>query len=397
MSGVTLHAGQFEALRQAAPDGVSFDGLTATYDSETDSYAFRTPEERHEGLSESGFHEVASANAAYVDNWHFFEATERTPERRAYLRWLERADEHAVPERYRALAAGVTRSWGQLRVTAALEDGKRSYELRHADDTGVKREHLEEYDDPLAARDLAKEDDRGRYRPLKTAPTLQTGWVFAGLGGRELLETVGNLYPATVQNWHREREGKLDLTHWRETAERQTGIYDIVEELSVEQVEWIARSCCVDSQCLKRREWDEDPETPLDAPRGNGEFPCREPCSLVIAAARRWTTLEREEEREYTFTLTPSEKEQLEALIETVAEGRTEEIREADVYEGANRYRTRFLREKRMQDGSLCGVPTEPTEHPDGNGDDEHGDHEGDHGDGEHDRHPGEEDDETEE
>ena len=366
---VSLHAGQFEALRQAAPEGVSFDGLTASYDAETDSYTFGTPEETRDGLSESGFHEAASDNAAFVDNWHFFEATERTPDRRAYLRWLERADEHSVPERYEALAAGLTRSWGQLRITATLADGERRYEVRHADDAGVEREHLELYDDPLAAREIAEADDRGRYRPLKTAPSLQTGWVFAGLEGRELLETVGTLYPATVQNWHREREGELDVSHWRETAERQTGIYGIVEELSVEEVEWIARSCCVDSQCLKRREWEEDADTPLDAPRGEGEFPCREPCSLVVAAARRWTTLEREQEREYTFTLTPSEKEQLEALIDTVAEGRTEEIREADVYEGANRYRARFLREKRMQDGDLCGVPTEPEEG------DEHAEH----------------------
>ena len=360
---VELHAEQFEALRRAAADGVSFDGLTATYDPETDSYAFGTPEDHRDGLSESGFHEAASEHAAYVDNWQFFAATDRTPDRRAYLRWLERAAEHAVPERYDALADGLTRRWGQLRITAELADGRRRYELRHVEDVGVDREHLERYDDPLEARAIAKTDDRGRYRPLKTAPSLRTGWVFADLDGRELVETIGTLYPATVQNWHREREGELDVSHWRETAERQTGIYGVVEELSVEQVEWIARSCCVDSQCLKRREWDEDADTPLEAPRGEGAFPCREPCSLVVAAARRWTTLEREDEREYTFTLTPSEKEQLEALIDAVADGRTEEIREADVYEGANRYRVRFLREKRMHDGNLCGVPTEPEEH----------------------------------
>jgi hypothetical protein len=191
---------------------------------------------------------------------------------------------------------------------------------------------------------------------------------------------VGQFYPATIQNWYREREGELDISHWRETAERQTGIYGIVEELEPRQVEWVARSCCVDSQCLKRREWDEDADTPLDAPRGDGQFPCREPCSLVVAAARRWTTLEREEERAYTFTLTPSEKEQLEALIDAVADDRTDEIREADVYEGANRYRTRFLREKRMVDGDLCGVPTEPeTEHDDGHHEEHDDDQDDDH------------------
>ncbi|MFB6149268.1 MAG: hypothetical protein ABEJ48_06345, partial [Halobacteriales archaeon] len=137
------------------------------------------------------------------------------------------------------------------------------------------------------------------------------------------------------------------------TAERQTGIYDIIDELDKEAVEWIAESCCVDSQCLKRREWDFDADEPLEADPGDGEFPCREPCSLVIAAARKWTTLEREESHTYEIELTPSEREQLSELVAAVADGRIDEIREADVYEGANRYRARFLRAKRFEDGEL--------------------------------------------
>jgi hypothetical protein len=164
-----------------------------------------------------------------------------------------------------------------------------------------------------------------------------------------------------VANWHRERTGDLDVTHWRETTERQTGIYGVVEELPREAVEWVAEAACVDSQCLKRREWGYDEEDDLAVDGGDGPFPCREPCSLVVAAARRWTTLEREEERTYELTLTPSEKEQVEAVIDAVADGTTDEIREADVYEGANRYRTRYLRAKRLDDeGNLCGVPTDP-------------------------------------
>jgi hypothetical protein len=172
--------------------------------------------------------------------------------------------------------------------------------------------------------------------------------VFPDLSGSELVRAVDYFYPATVANWYREREGDLDVTHWRETAERQTGIYDVIEELPPEAVEWVAEACCVDSQCLKRRQWDEDEETALDVPRGDGEFPCREPCSLVVAAARKWTTLEEEESREYTFELTPSEREQIEEIVDAVADGRVDEIREADVYEGANRYRARYLRAKRF-------------------------------------------------
>ena len=43
---------------------------------------------------------------------------------------------------------------------------------------------------------------------------------------------------------------------------------------------------------------------------------------------------------------------------------RTEEIREADGYEGANRYRARFLRAKRFdEDGHLSGTPAHPEDH----------------------------------
>lgn len=141
----------------------------------------------------------------------------------------------------------------------------------------------------------------------------------------------------------------------------------MVEELSADAVGWMAASCCADSECLKRREWEYDENTTLEADGGSGVFPCREPCSLVVAASRQWTQLEKQEPRSYTFELTPAEKEQIEDMIESVAEGNIAEIREADVSEGANRYRTRFLREKRMdEDGNLSGTPTYSSEKEDG-------------------------------
>ncbi|MFC5969905.1 DR2241 family protein [Halomarina salina] len=348
----------FESLRDAADEGVELDGFTARRTA--DGYVVETPEERREGLPEDEFRQVAGAHADYVTNW---DAWRDLPDaRRAFLRWVEGADERSVEDRYAALRdGGIQRHWGELLLTATLDEtdggGGRHYYLRHEDDADESTDDLDVHEDPLDARDIAKLDDDGRYRPLKTAPTLRTGWVFPRLTGERLVQAVDFFYPATVANWHREREGDLDVTHWRETAERQTGIYEIIDELSGEQVEWLAESCCVDSQCLKRRQWDEDEETDLDVPRGDGEFPCREPCSLVVAAARKWAINEGETEREYTFTLTPSEKGQLEDLVDAVAEGRTDEIREADVFDGANRYRARWLRAKRFDEaGELPAV-----------------------------------------
>lgn len=373
---VTLGGAAFDALVRTLDAGESVDhGGFVVRTADGDGYVVETADgERHEGLSESGLHELASDHAAAVTDWHFL--TERVGEggaRADFVRWLEGVDVHGtdadgVAARYAALADGAAREWGQLLVSVRLGDrGDRVYEVRHADEAGADAADLDDYGDPLEARRLVKFDDDGRYRPLKTAPTLPTGWVFADLDHRDAYETVETVYPATVANWHREREGTLDVNHWRETMERQSGIYGVIRTWDRgeghEHVNWVAEATCADSQCLKRREWEYDEETDLDVDGGDGAFPCREPCSLVVSAARKWTKLEGETERTYEFELTPSEKEQVEAIIDAVADDRTDEIREADIYEGANRYRARFLRAKRFDEaGNLCGVPTEPDE-----------------------------------
>jgi hypothetical protein len=341
---------QLRALREAANDGVACDGLSATRGES--GYVFETPEVSHKELSESEFDALATENPWFVSNWHYWRGMSET--NGEFLRWVEHAAELGVRERYETLVAGLAREWGQLLITTTLgTDGERSYELRHTADAETAAERLDTNHDPTAARDIATLDEQRQYRPLKTAPTLRQGWRFADLDGRGLVRTVEFFYPATVANWYRERVGELDVTHFRETAERQTGIYDVVDDLDVDGVERLAETCCVDSQCLKRREWDEDSETALDVPRGDGEFPCREPCSLVVAAARRFAILESEQSRTYELELTPSERSQVGELVDAVAEGRVDEIREADLGDGANRYRARYLRAKRLAEGEF--------------------------------------------
>jgi len=360
-----MNAEQVEAMGEAAADGIDFDGFEVERDEE--SVVVATADGSETVVHESDLAAVAEEYADYVTNWYFWHAVAPQAEPRwAFLRWLEAADDSPVPDRYSALADGHTHTWGQLVITATLgEDGRRQYRVCHVDDRDAVADDLTAYTDPLDARSLAKHDPRGRYRPLKTVPSLQSGWAFRDLGPAEVVRAIECFYPATIANWHRERSGTLDVTHWHETMARQTGMYGLIEtwdrQEGYEHVNWVAEACCDDSQCLKRREWDYDEETPLDVDGGDGEFPCREPCSLVVAAARQWTKLESEESRTYEFELTPSEKAQIEELIDAVAEGRVADIREADVYDDANRYRTRFLRAKRFDDdGNLCGVPTEP-------------------------------------
>jgi hypothetical protein len=357
-----MNGDHVDALVATAADGIAFDDLRV--DREEDRYTFEIPDETHEALNEDDLRAVA-ADSPHVRNWYFWHAVApQKPDRWAFLRWLEGAEEQPLEARLEAMADGIVSEWGQLRITVRRPNGDRRYVVRHVDDERAAPADLTDHEDPRDAREIAKRDDRGRYRPLKEAPTLRTGWRFPDLAADDLVTLVDAFYPATVANWHREREGELDVTHWHETVERQTGIYGVVKTWDRgeghDHVEWVGEACCADSQCLKRREWQYDDETDLDVDGGDGVFPCREPCSLVISAARKWTKLESEEPRTYTFELTPSEKEQLEGLVDAVADGRAADVREADIYEDANRYRARFLRAKLFDDeGNLAGVPTD--------------------------------------
>jgi hypothetical protein len=344
---------QLDALVSAADGGMDCDGLGV--ERADDGFRFRTPDGTHHGLDEAGLRSAAADKPWFVSNWYYWTRRDRPEVETAFLRWLEDADDRAVPARYEALADGVDAAWGELAIEVGLgTDGDRTYSVRHEDDVDTDPDALAVHTDPLDARDLVRYDERGRYRPLKTAPTLRSGWAFVDLDGGSLVRTVDVVYPATVTNWYRERQDELDVCHWRETMARQTGIYGVNETWDRgeghEHVEWVAEACCADTQCLKRRVWEYDDDTALDVDGGDGAFPCREPCSLVVAGAREWTTLSGEESRRYQFELTPSERAQLEAIVDAVADGEVEEVREADFGHGANRYRARFLRAKRFDE-----------------------------------------------
>jgi hypothetical protein len=235
------------------------------------------------------------------------------------------------------------RTFGQVLVRS---DPPAGYYLCHEDD--ARATNLEPHDDPLAAREIAKLTGAGEYRPLKSSPNLRGGWELKVEGARALATAMNYLYPAAVVHWHLRREGKLEITDYRENAARQSGIYKRVQRLSDEGVQNAARACCGDAVCLKQTLWNVDAETPLEMDRGDGEIPCPEPCSVFVSFARRVRLFEREEKRELRDAagLSPSEREDLAALVEAAADG-AEGIkfaREAEFEEPLNERRLRYRR-----------------------------------------------------
>jgi hypothetical protein len=228
------------------------------------------------------------------------------------------------------------RVFGQVIVRPAPPFG---YSLRHTDD--AREAGLRVSEDPRAAREIAKLTEAGDYRPLKSSPNLRRGWELRVADARGLVTAMNYLYPAGVVHWYLNREGRLDLTSFRENAARQSGIYKRVQRLSDEGVLDAALACCEDAVCLKKTLWDVDEDTPLEVDRGEGEIPCPEPCSVFVSFARRVRLFEREN---YADGLSPSEKEDLAALVEAAATGEVGFAREAEFEQPLNERRMRYRR-----------------------------------------------------
>jgi hypothetical protein len=93
--------------------------------------------------------------------------------------------------------------------------------------------------------------------------------------------------------------------------------------------------------CLKKTLWDVDDDTPLAVDRGDGEIPCPEPCSIFVSFARRVRLFEREHD---AAGFSPSEREDLAALLEAAAAGELAFAREAEFENPSNERRMRYRR-----------------------------------------------------
>ena len=249
-----------------------------------------------------------------------------TAAREAFAAWIDEADDGRI--------------FGQVLIRRTAE---RDYTLRHRDDVGVAELVL--YEEPREAREIAKLTERDEYRPLKSSANLRRGWELRVKDARGLAVAVHYLYPAAQIHWYLYREGRLEVTSYRENAARQSGIYKRIQRLSNEGVQNAARACCEEAVCLKKTLWDVDEETPLTMQRGDGEIPCPEPCSVFVSLARRVRLFEREDRRDLDeIGLSPSEKEDLAALVEAASAGSVEYAREAEFEEPLNERRLRYRR-----------------------------------------------------
>jgi sirohydrochlorin cobaltochelatase len=145
-------------------------------------------------------------------------------------------------------------SVGQILVQKRDDAG---FVLMHRDDEPL--DQLQTYGDAEDASEIAKYDDAGNYRPLKTAPNLRHGWRLELATIKELRRALDYFYPGRLAVFAAWKSGYLETTALRQTLDRQSGMYRVATKISDSQInDVVADFCRSDSGCLRTILWKRD-------------------------------------------------------------------------------------------------------------------------------------------
>jgi sirohydrochlorin cobaltochelatase len=177
------------------------------------------------------------------------------------------------------------------------------YILSHRDDEG--HGDLQGFQDPDAAAEIARYDDEGNYRPLKTAPNLRHGWRLEIVDLAALRRALDYFYPGRLAIFAAWKENRLATTPLRETLDRQSGMYRVAAKISDEQIDdLVGKFCRSSGGCLRTILWKRDARGAVTSTKfspekfdtshdqtGRGEraipLLCQEACNLLVNEARK--------------------------------------------------------------------------------------------------------------
>ncbi|MEM9017213.1 MAG: DR2241 family protein [Verrucomicrobiota bacterium] len=183
------------------------------------------------------------------------------------------------------LPAGESRRFGEL-LLKRNPDG--TFLAFHRGDE-LTDEAPETIDSVDELREIAKYDEGGEYRPLKTAPTLRKGWQIESKNAADFLRKLDAIYPGAFATWIAYRDGQHEATPFRETLDRQTGIDSFAEAITDQMANRIMREIC-NRGCLRTIAWPIDRTSPVSRLHGNrSTIPviCTEACTFAISEAKR--------------------------------------------------------------------------------------------------------------
>jgi sirohydrochlorin cobaltochelatase len=181
--------------------------------------------------------------------------------------------------------------------------------LCHRDDE--MRSETQLWRNPEEAANIAKYDDAGNYRPLKTAPNLRRGWSLRVPTLDDVRRALEHFYPGRLALFAVWDSGRLPTTPLRETLARQSGMYRIAAHISDEQLDRVIGNFCrSDGGCLRVILWERDGQStiastrlptekfdpsmdqklvpsPATSPTAFIPLLCQEGCNLLVAECRK--------------------------------------------------------------------------------------------------------------
>ncbi len=185
--------------------------------------------------------------------------------------------------------------------------------LSHRDDEA--QEDLQIFRSSEDAIGIAKYDDAGNYRPLKTAPNLRHGWRLELDTLEALMRALDYFYPGRLAVFAAWKKGMLQTTPLRETLDRQSGMYRVAAKISDSQIDnLVADFCRSDGGCLRTILWKRDAKGAISSTKlpnekfdpeydqGTASNPpgsatpatvatiplvCQEACNLLVAECRK--------------------------------------------------------------------------------------------------------------
>jgi len=144
--------------------------------------------------------------------------------------------------------------FGELFVRKTTTGG---FVVSHRDDDSL--DQLQMHQNAEDALEIAKYDDAGNYRPLKTAPNLRHGWRLELARLDELQRSLDYFYPGRLAVFAAWKSDYLKTTPLRETLDRQSGMYRVAAKISDQQInDLVADFCRSDSGCLRTVLWKRD-------------------------------------------------------------------------------------------------------------------------------------------
>ncbi len=224
-----------------------------------------------------------------------------------------------------------------------IQRGADGFRLHHVDDLGRPDHELRRIQ-VCELRSLAQTTAHGSFRPIKTAPTLRSGWSALPATAQQLERGLDALYPGALVDWFAAQNAPVPIQHYREFTARQTGMYRVTQQLNDLEVAAVVRAGCHAQFCLRKRFWTVDGLNPDDTQAGKSSIPCLEPCPLILELARRGRRLEQE-----ARTLVPMVADDVTTLVQAldvVLTQPTETVREGDLADPANPRRIRLLRDR---------------------------------------------------